>query len=873
MKPNRYLIAFSGVVFAIVMTGCKPALRIKKGSSLRLIDHLNSKNLKSTPFKDLILNFPLEEENLTGKFKLFQELSSNQQKVWAAPTKKSVLSFKEDDQPQNMEVFFNNEALPFFSEEKENSIKWKLVKTAREFDIKRHEKYSRNYNCLILDENEDFAFETILPSMAVEIEIKVRRNRIPQHMEVFLDDEKIAEKRVQNSVRVYKIPIETTLGTHKLSLRSKAAEEIHSKTRKSITPRILIYDLKIKANNDLILFLMPPKNEEEFLKGEVAIKYYTDRDPNGKENPLVDLYRMKYDFILDEFETDQNPENIKKKLTIEDVTLETIMASPASRFEFDLKTDSENVLEFGIGIFSYRNIEETLSTTFSIQVEGKNIQEIIYSKKCELKPGNQRNQVYLEKVDLASFVNKNIKLIFMTDKTEDDSSEKKALSFWFNPVIYQPDKEAPKVILISLDTLRSDHLGCYGYERDTSPNIDAFINDCSVFENTYAQSPWTLPSHVSILYSLNSANHHVYYNDQKIDNSLPSSASFFRKNGYFTHAFTGGGYTSNIYGFAKGFDWYEEPVGGRYAPLPKDEAEKLFNYTSQWIKNNKDKKFFLFLHTFQIHGPYICPSPWNEMFLDDKAKWDSMYPSIFLETHGEDYPFTPEEINNIVALYDGEIRYTDETLIKPLLSLLKELDIYDNTLIIITSDHGEEFYDHAGWLHGSTVYNEQIHVPLIIKFPHQEYNGTSIKSICRLVDIMPTIFEALSISYPKDAVDGKSLLSMIYGEEHEDRVFISDLAYKNVPDPCPSIIATNQDQLKLILEKSKEGIKNIEFYDLKEDPREKVNVLNKYRNLSKKMMNFLDEYYQKHLNLSRKKEKVELDERLKEKLRALGYIR
>ncbi len=872
MKPNRYLIVFSVVAFAFVLNGCKPTVKIKKSGSLRLIDHLNSKNIETTPFKDLILNFPIEEENLTGKFVLFRELSSNEQKVWAAPTKKSVLSFTEEDRPQDMEVFFNDESLPFFGEEQENSAQWKLIKTTREYDIKQLENYSRNFNCLILDENEHFGFETILSPMAAELEILVRRNRIPQQMEVFLDDKKIAEEPVKTSLGVYRIPIETTLGTHKLSLKSKAAED-SSKNDRQITPRILIYDIRIKTDNDLLLLLLPSKHDEEFLKGKISIKYHSDRDQQGEENPLVDLYRMKYDFMLDKFESDQNPENIKKKLSIEDLTLETLMASPPSRFELDLRTTSENVLEFGIGIFTYRNIEETLSTTFSIMAEGKDFQETIYSKKHQLQPGNQRNQIVLEKVDLSSFANKSIKLSFITEGTEGNTSMKKALSFWYNPVIYQPNKEGPKVILIVLDTLRSDHLGCYGYERDTSPNIDTFISDCAVFENAYAQSPWTLPSHVSILYSLNSANHQVYYNDQKIDNSLVSSASFFRKNGYFTHAFTGGGYTSNIYGFSKGFDWYEEPVGGRYAPLPIDEAEKLFDYTSQWIKNNKDKKFFLFLHTFQIHGPYICPSPWNEMFLDDSAKWNKMYPRIFLDTYGEDYPFSQEEINNIISLYDGEIRYTDETLIMPLLSLLKELGIYENSMIIITSDHGEEFYDHAGWLHGSTVYNEQIHVPLVIKFPKQEFKGTRVKPICRLIDIMPTIFEALSIPYPKGTMEGKSLMSLVLGDEREDRTFISDLAYKSVPDPCPSLIATNQNQWKLIVEKSKEGIKNIEFYNLEEDRKEKINMLGRHRDLSERMISNLDEYYQKHLKLLRHKEKVILDEKLKEKLRALGYIR
>jgi arylsulfatase A-like enzyme len=371
-----------------------------------------------------------------------------------------------------------------------------------------------------------------------------------------------------------------------------------------------------------------------------------------------------------------------------------------------------------------------------------------------------------------------------------------------------------------------------------------------------------------MLYSLNSANHQIYYSTQKIDASLPSIASFLRKNGYITHALTGGGFVSSIFGFAKGFDWYENPVGGS---VP-DEAKQLYLYASSWLSENKDKQFFLFLHTFQIHGPYHPPKPWNEAFLDSSAKWGRIGLSNFLKEHGEDYAFTQEEKDNIVALYDADILYTDEILIKPLLSHLKELGIYDNSLIIVTSDHGEEFYEHNGWLHSNTLYEELLRVPLLIKLPGSEFKGTQVKTKCRSIDIMPTILDLVSVRYDKNAIDGKSLMPLVLGKESMDRIFISDLAFKNVPVPCPALMASNRDNLKFIFEKSKTGIKNIEIFDLEKDMYEKKNLYPRLEKIAGEVKISLDEYYEMRLKTKRNIENLKLDEKMKEKLRALGYL-
>ena len=288
------------------------------------------------------------------------------------------------------------------------------------------------------------------------------------------------------------------------------------------------------------------------------------------------------------------------------------------------------------------------------------------------------------------------------------------------------DKNSINVILISLDTLRADHLKCYGYKRNTSPNIDKLAKDSVVFFNTFSHAPYTLSSHMSMMTSLLPMNHKVLYIDRSLNPSIKTLADLLRNNDYITVAFTGGGQVSARYGFSKGFDfYYEEYMGGVHI----NSAERLFKHASKWIRKNKNLKFFLFLHTFQIHNPYHSPPPFGQIFLKKEYPWK--YISL-QEILGQGYPRLFRELKriekeNVIALYDGEIRYTDECFIKPFIKELKKLNLYDRTMIILTSDHGEEFRDHYSWGHGHNLYNEVIKVPLIIKFPYSKYSGKKVK--------------------------------------------------------------------------------------------------------------------------------------------------
>ncbi|MFQ6081746.1 MAG: sulfatase [Candidatus Aminicenantia bacterium] len=566
-----------------------------------------------------------------------------------------------------------------------------------------------------------------------------------------------------------------------------------------------------------------------------------------------------------------NPFLIKRKLKIGGTELNTLFAPPKSLFKFEVKLPKNGILEFGYGVLTSSKQTYFSQVEFEIILVEKNKTNYLFKKTITTK----ENKIFpLRKIDLSYLKGKKVHLYLLTKGT------KKVQSFWFNPVIYQPRKENKNLILISIDTLRADHLGCYGYQRKTSPNIDLLAKDSVLFTKTFASSPWTLPSHLSMMTSLNTINHKVYYKNQKLSPSIITLADILRENNYFCSAYTGGGFISGIYGFSKGFDNYNENVGGVFH---RDSAERVFKAASSWLNKNKDKKFFLFLHTYQPHDPYFSPYPFNLMFLNEKAKRRYInLKGVLGGNAGIFKPLSAEERQNIIDLYDGEIRYTDECLIKPLINELKRLKLYHQTMIIFTSDHGEEFYDHGGWTHGHSLYSESIRVPLIIKFPQSKFKGKKIKDITRLIDIMPTVLEEMKIDYSEKEFDGKSLINLLSGKEKGDRVFISDVARNIINLHNPKKISINDGRYKLIFNEnyppqdlsfysfSPSPIPHLELYNLTKDPGEQKNLAFEKKEIIEKLLKKLNNVY-----VSTKKgrpQKMTIENELKKQLKALGYI-
>lgn len=579
-----------------------------------------------------------------------------------------------------------------------------------------------------------------------------------------------------------------------------------------------------------------------------------------------------------------NPYGLKRKIRVGAIDRNMIFSPPDSEYAYRLNLSEDSVLEFDIGIIRDENSERLIKSgkkeergvNFLVTLEIKGRKKTIFQKYLSPPPKSDEQTLSWSNhsVDLP-YNQKNVRLSFVTEGGDHN------FSLWFNPVLYNKGKNDQNVILISIDTLRADHLGCYGYERDTSPNIDSLASESALFLNTYAPSPWTLPSHVSILTSLYGINHQVYYDDEKMDSSIITLADILRQNHFFCSAFTGGGFVSSVYGFSKGFDTYDEGMGGVFH---QDSAERVYGAVSGWLDRNRGKNFFLFIHTYQPHDPYACPYPYKTMFLDEDAKWRHINFLGYLGGKKAIFKnLSEEERQNAIGLYDGEIRYTDEKLIGPLVEKLKEMALYDQTMIIFTSDHGEEFYDHGGWGHGHSLYDESLKVPLIIKFPESKFRGEKFENIISLVDIMPTILEEMGLDFSDLILDGRSLMPVLKGKEKEDRIFFADIGNNVLNSRIPQRAAMNSGKNKLIFNKrfSKEdlafflypppSLDAVEIYDLSEDPFETLNMSNKRAELANQIIREINDIYSKAKK--RKIGKADIDERLKEQLRALGYIK
>jgi arylsulfatase A-like enzyme len=307
------------------------------------------------------------------------------------------------------------------------------------------------------------------------------------------------------------------------------------------------------------------------------------------------------------------------------------------------------------------------------------------------------------------------------------------------------------IILISLDTLRADHLGAYGYYRDTSPFIDAFAKESVLFEHAVVQAPTTLPSHMSIMTSLYPHSHGV-----KRDRSLPPEnltlAELLQQGGYKTAAFADGGWMRPVFGFSQGFEIYdgENKIG----------IAKILPKAKKWLAENRSHPFFLFVHCYDIHSPYDPPPPYNTMFQD------AVYTGSFAPTTGNlrlaafnQIQLTDQDLRHTIDLYDGGIRYTDDML-GEFFAYLRNSGLYDNSLIIVTSDHGEEFMEHGSFLHWQLYYRPILHVPLIMHVPALSTEEARIDELVQSIDILPTILDFTGLPGHPDA-QGRSLVPLI----------------------------------------------------------------------------------------------------------------
>jgi arylsulfatase A-like enzyme len=291
------------------------------------------------------------------------------------------------------------------------------------------------------------------------------------------------------------------------------------------------------------------------------------------------------------------------------------------------------------------------------------------------------------------------------------------------------------IIIISIDTLRADHLGCYGYPLDTSPHIDALARDGVRFANGYSLTPLTAPSFSTVLTSLPPYKHGAKRNGLSIYSKIKTMPYYLKRYGYRSAAIISNWpLRRKLSRLHHGFDaYYEVFTNKRYLGLtnPEGQAPAVHQKTMEWLEKNHKKRFFLWVQYTDPHAPYILHD--NHTFDYGKIK-SSVYP--------------PGTRMKRIKKYDSEIAYTDMYVGK-LIEKLKSLGLYDEALIVFHSDHGESFGEHNYLKHGKKLYNSTLHVPLIVKLPHNTLKNTVRRDNVCLMDIAPSIFSILNLPiYP-----------------------------------------------------------------------------------------------------------------------------
>lgn len=345
------------------------------------------------------------------------------------------------------------------------------------------------------------------------------------------------------------------------------------------------------------------------------------------------------------------------------------------------------------------------------------------------------------RVELAPLAGRQVLLRFDV-RAAPGGLDQRLVPFVAEPVLDFPRAQPPPdVVVLLIDTLRADRLGCYGGDRGLSPRIDALARGGVVFEQAMSGAPQTLPSHATLFTSLYPSQHGLWYRE-RLAEERTTIAEVLRARGYTTLAMTEGIFVHHQFGLAQGFDVFAEGTL---------EVRRTVARTRPWIAGLRGP-LFAFVQTYQAHAPYSPPAEERARFVRpyDGSLPESIVPHGWGNAVGEE-GLSEADARYVRDLYDAEVAYTDRVLCE-LVDALERAGRLDNTLLIVTSDHGEELGDHGRWGHGHTLYEELLHVPLVIRWPGHFDGGGRVSHPVHLVDLAPTIARAAGAPVPEEWV-------------------------------------------------------------------------------------------------------------------------
>jgi arylsulfatase A-like enzyme len=444
------------------------------------------------------------------------------------------------------------------------------------------------------------------------------------------------------------------------------------------------------------------------------------------------------------------------------------------------------------------------------------------------------------------------------------------------------------LILITIDTLRADRLSCYGYEKIRTPHIDELAVGGARFEEVVAQSPWTLPSLASLFTATYPTVNGVVSARNRLDGARTTLAETLSDAGYHTQAFVSNGWLQTAFGLDQGFaGYYHEShrppyywllnmmavraVRGVFPRLTRvmgySSGAHLTDLACRWLRERDSPGFFLWIHYLEPHDPYAPPPPFNQTWdTGYRGRW--RYRSGMLQRFRTGLWLTAAEKRHLESLYDGEVSFIDHCVGR-ILQVLKETGLYDRSLVVVTSDHGEEFWEHGNVSHGHSLHRELLRVPLVMRFPEKIPAGTLVHGRFRLLDLSPTILGILGVP-PGPEMQGTNMAAAVAAGSIDTTLtaFGEALIYYGEQ----KALLTDGWKLVYVPESGKS-----ELYSLATDPEELSNVAQAHPemrdSLTAELLHWMEQSRAiNHALPAETGSRAVVDGALRQQLQAMGYL-
>ncbi len=428
-------------------------------------------------------------------------------------------------------------------------------------------------------------------------------------------------------------------------------------------------------------------------------------------------------------------------------------------------------------------------------------------------------------------------------------------------------RDPPNIILISMDTTRSDHCSVYGYERDTTPNLRRFAEQGARFDLAYSPTSTTGPTHASLFTSVYPMEHGLIKNGLPLLDRFITLSEHLREGGYETAGVVSSYVLHSKFGYGQGFDFYDDRIDPRTSKIRMDgqeeeDIEDGFDWPGDettrraidWLDRERDPQgpFFLFLHYFDPHHPYAPPEP----FLSRFAPRDEH----------------PSPVDVSVGAYDGDLAFTDSQ-IGVFLEALEDRGLDENTIVVIVGDHGEGLMQHGFMRHGRQLYEESVRVPFLVRWPGRVEEGLVFSAPVELLDVAPTLFDLIGLDARGFELKGRSLAAALRGEERyeeENRpIFLFRRHYKDGGSKSARGVAygLRAGEWKYIYGPDE---RREELFNLTSDPTESVNLAGAQREVADRLWRRLEDW--RAANTRGHIVPATIDEADREALKALGYL-